>query len=113
LAAAPLAHLEYMDDSGSARVETAYTMELFEVRLAGAAVESAVSAGTQNRWLTEKAIADGVAGDGGMVSRTMALLLSRAGLLKEPPEGEASRRDGQWEMQVRQRGGRGRRACTG
>src|SRR5262245_472085 len=33
-AAEPLAHLEYTDWSESARQETAYVMELFEVRLA-------------------------------------------------------------------------------
>ncbi len=70
----PLAHLEYTDFSESAREETAYTMELFEVALTPAA-ERRVSADSQNAWVSGAEVRAGRAGDGRAISRTTARLL--------------------------------------
>jgi hypothetical protein len=75
----PFAHLEYRAFSHSAREETAYTMELFEVELTPAALRVA-SADPLNAWVGEAEVRDGRAGDGRTVSATMRLLFEKAGL---------------------------------
>jgi 8-oxo-dGTP pyrophosphatase MutT (NUDIX family) len=73
-------HLEYSAFSESAQAETAYVMELFAVELLAEGLVR-VAAGTANRWLTEAEIRAGADRDGRPVSRTVALLLEKAGLL--------------------------------
>jgi len=76
----PLAHLEYTAWSESARAETAYTMELFEVELTGEAAVAKLDADPKNRWLTPGEIRSLRCEDGQLVSETMPLLLQKAGL---------------------------------
>ena len=80
----PLAQLEYTAWSESARQETQYTMELFEVELLGDGSRQKVNGNPRNRWLTEVEIRGLRCGDGSRVSETMLLLLSKAGLLPTP-----------------------------
>jgi len=89
--AEPLAHLEYSAWSQSAQTETAYTMELFEVELAGKAAVAKLDADAKNRWLTHAEIRALRCEDGRPVSETMPLLLQKAGLWREG--GEPSRPD--------------------
>ena len=84
----PLAHLEYTAWSRSAKEETAYTIELFEVQLAGQAAGRKVDSKPSNRWLTEAEISNRRCEDGQKVSETMALLLRKAGLWPETAPGE-------------------------
>jgi 8-oxo-dGTP pyrophosphatase MutT (NUDIX family) len=75
----PLAHLEYVAFSQSAREETAYTIELFEVELTPAGLQQ-VSADPRNAWVAEAEVRGGRAADGRPVSGTMRLLFDKAGL---------------------------------
>jgi hypothetical protein len=74
VAAKPLARLEYTAWSASARAQTQYTMELFEVELSGAARRK-IEADPQNRWIGEAEIAHERADDGRPVSATMQRFL--------------------------------------
>lgn len=76
----PLAHLEYVAWSRSANEETAYSVELFDVRLVNGEAAHRVDAQPANRWLTESEIAAQKSSDGLEVSETMSLLLTKAGL---------------------------------
>jgi 8-oxo-dGTP pyrophosphatase MutT (NUDIX family) len=78
MSATPLAHLEYAAWSESARAETQYTMELFEVELIGDAWRT-IEANSQNRWIGEAEIASGHCRNGQPVSPTMRRLLSSTG----------------------------------
>ena len=73
----PLAHVEFVEWSDSAKCETAYTMELFEVALSDLA-RATVEADPRNRWLTEAEIRARKCRDGKPVSRTMGALLDRS-----------------------------------
>jgi len=84
VATGPVAHLEYTAWSRSTEVETAYTMELFEVRLAAEEARRKVDSDPSNRWLTEEEIAGQRCGDGQPASETMALLLRKSGVWPEP-----------------------------
>ncbi len=75
-------HLEYTAYSESAGVETAYVMELFIVELTPAGL-AAVEADPVNRWVSQEQVRDRRAGDQRPVSRTVALLLDRIGLLAD------------------------------
>ncbi len=79
LAAERRNHLRYVHFSERAKVETDYTVELFDVELLGDA-RSAVEASPDNRWLTESEIRTGRCRDGRAVSPTMLRILSLAGL---------------------------------
>lgn len=76
----PLAHLEFTALSESARVETAYMMELFPVELIGAARRK-VDADPENRWLTAAEVEARQAADARPISKTMAFVLRSAALL--------------------------------
>jgi 8-oxo-dGTP pyrophosphatase MutT (NUDIX family) len=80
-------HLEYTTYSESARAETAYVMELFPVELMPAAA-GRVEGDPANCWVSGDEVRQGRAGDGRPVSRTVALLLEKAGLLGEVSSGE-------------------------
>jgi 8-oxo-dGTP pyrophosphatase MutT (NUDIX family) len=82
----PLARLEYIAFSRSAREQTAYTVELFEVSLLGRQVEEKVEATPTNRWLAEDEIAMKKTSQGAAVSETMSLLLDKARLWTSPPD---------------------------
>jgi 8-oxo-dGTP pyrophosphatase MutT (NUDIX family) len=77
LAAEPLAHLEFTAWSESAGAETAYTMELFEVGLIGAAARQKVDTNPGNRWLSDEEIRTERCEDGKAVSTTLPLILSQ------------------------------------
>jgi 8-oxo-dGTP pyrophosphatase MutT (NUDIX family) len=77
MAAEPTAHLEFTAWSEGAMEETAYTTELFEVRLHDGAARDKVDADPVNRWLTEAEILAGQCTDGKPISATMKLLLSK------------------------------------
>ncbi len=77
MAAEPTAHLEFTAWSERANQETAYTTELFEVRLHSGAARDKVDADADNRWLSEPEITAGQCTDGKPISATMKLLLSR------------------------------------
>lgn len=83
VAVGPVAHLQYTAWSRSAKAETAYTIELFEVRLAGEAARRKVDANPSNRWLAEAEMSNRRCEDGQQVSETMALLLRKAGIWPE------------------------------
>jgi len=70
------ARLEYTAWSESAGADTAYTMELFEVKLIGPAAREKVDANPGNRWLSDEEIRSERCDDGKAVSTTMRLLLS-------------------------------------
>ena len=76
LPAEPAAHVEFTDWSQSAQEQTAYTMELFDVRLSDEACRI-VDADSRNRWLTEAEIRARACRDGKPVSDTMEQLLGR------------------------------------
>jgi 8-oxo-dGTP pyrophosphatase MutT (NUDIX family) len=71
----PLAHLEFIGWSESARVETAYTLEIFRVELLGEAVEQQVATCPQNRWLTQGELRAAVCTDGKRVSPSLSRIL--------------------------------------
>ena len=77
----PVACLEYVAYSWRARVETRYTIELYEVELLGEAVEK-VSKDPSNRWVREDEIRAWCCRDGQRVSQTMQEVLERAGLVR-------------------------------
>lgn len=80
----PAAHLEYVAYSRSARVETRYVAELFDVELLGDAAD-AVARDPANRWVTTDEITAERCRDGRRVSETTGLLLGMAGLLAINP----------------------------
>jgi 8-oxo-dGTP pyrophosphatase MutT (NUDIX family) len=73
----PLARLEYVARSERANVETAYTLEIYRVVLAGPAEERAVAGSAENRWITPEELAALQTSDGLRVSPTVARVLSR------------------------------------
>ncbi len=79
VAAERRSHLRYIHWSERAKADTAYTVELFDAELLGAAAQ-AVESDPNNRWLTEGDIRAGRCGDGRAVSPTMLRILSLAGL---------------------------------
>jgi 8-oxo-dGTP pyrophosphatase MutT (NUDIX family) len=81
-AAEPAARLQYTAWSESASADTAYTVELFDVRLTADA-ERRVSAEPHNRWLSADEIRAGRCADGAPVSATMALWLAQRGPAQE------------------------------
>lgn len=77
----PTAHLEYTAWSERAQEQTAYTMELFDVRLAGEeVVRQKIDADPANRWLTHDEIQTQQTSDEKPVSPTMKLILEKAGV---------------------------------
>jgi 8-oxo-dGTP pyrophosphatase MutT (NUDIX family) len=70
----PIAHLEYDAWSRSAKADTRYVIELFNVELSSGA-HAKVASNSANRWLTETEIAAGQTHDGRPVSATMKRLL--------------------------------------
>jgi ADP-ribose pyrophosphatase YjhB (NUDIX family) len=81
VAADPVAHLTYSAWSASARQNTQYTIELFEVGLADSDARSNVDANPDNRWISEREILTKCCDDGKPVSDTMELLLSKVNLI--------------------------------
>jgi 8-oxo-dGTP pyrophosphatase MutT (NUDIX family) len=79
VAVGPPRRLEYTAWSDSARAETRYTMELFDVELADEQARQRVDADSRNRWLSEDEIRSRRCLDGEAVSATMGLLLSKVG----------------------------------
>ncbi len=73
--AEPMAHLQYVDWSASAREDTAYTVELFEVELIGLDAHCTVNADSSNRWITLQEIESGRAADDRPISSTMKRLI--------------------------------------
>src|SRR5262249_25655090 len=73
--------LKYVAYSQNAKLDTAYTMELFEVELLNNRARERVAVDPRNRWLTEQEISRLEAFDGRPVSVTMPMLLNMAGLL--------------------------------
>ena len=92
----PVAHVEYADWSGRAQAQTAYTMELFELRLRSERASRRLDANPKNRWLRESEIRAGRCADGKRVSQTMGLLLQRAGLWNG--EGQEDRTSGRADV---------------
>lgn len=82
-AAEPLARVEYTAWSESAAQETHYTMELFDVELAGDTAWQTVDGDSRNRWLTETEIRAQRCADGQPASESMVRLLTTAKLLAE------------------------------
>lgn len=76
----PLAYLEYVAWSQAANDQTAYTVELFDVRLLHDEVQRRIDSQRENRWLTETEILAQKSSDGLAVSETMSLLLTQAKL---------------------------------
>ena len=72
----PAAHVEFSARSKRAGVQTAYTMELFDVELCGESAAGRVDVDPQTRWLTELEIRSKVCEDGRPVSETMGQLLA-------------------------------------
>lgn len=81
MGANPVAHLEYIALSRRAGVETAYTIELFEVEPRGDKAVEAIERCPENAWLSTAEIAAGLADDGRAISPTMRLLLGKTGRL--------------------------------
>ena len=77
MAAEPAGHLEFVAHSQRTNEETAYTTELFEVRLHTGPARRKVDADPQNRWLSESEICSGRTDDGQSVSPTMQLMLAK------------------------------------
>lgn len=75
----PLARVEYEGWSRSARAETIYTMELFEVKVTGTSAWKTLDADAKCRWLTKAEIQAQKCKDGKPVSSTAELLLSKLG----------------------------------
>jgi 8-oxo-dGTP pyrophosphatase MutT (NUDIX family) len=71
----PVAQLDFVAWSESARAETRYRMELFDVHLTSEAVWSRVLVGPETRLVTEAEIASRRTADGRRVSETMQRLL--------------------------------------
>ena len=78
VAPAPEDHLEYVAESGSAGVPTAYTMELFPVELLTDTARKRVEADPDCCWLTEGEIRAQRSHDGRAVSATVERLLTAA-----------------------------------
>jgi hypothetical protein len=78
----PLAHLEYDARSESAGVDTAYTLEIYRIALAGPAVEAAVSASPENRWVTADEVGSGATINGVRISPTVARVLAQLAVLR-------------------------------
>ncbi len=71
--------IEFQEWSLSARAETRYVMELFNVALCPTPAVEAIDRDPLNRWLTEAEIRRGVSADGRPVSPTMIRLLTESG----------------------------------
>jgi len=80
VAVEPLAHLEYTSYSESAKQETAYVFELYPTRLTPAAL-ARVANDPANLWVGGAEIRAGRSRDGRPISRTVATVLGKAGLL--------------------------------
>ncbi len=65
-----------------ARAQTAYTMELYPVRLTGDFSVEKILGDGHNRWLHAEEIQAALTRDGKPISGAMALLLEMAGLLE-------------------------------
>jgi 8-oxo-dGTP pyrophosphatase MutT (NUDIX family) len=81
--AGPLARLDYRAFSESARTETRYITELYEVDLTGDA-RAIVDGDPRNRWLDEAEIAGERCRDGRPVSATMQRLLDAVRTPRDP-----------------------------
>ena len=77
IGAEPLAHLELEQWSESARVNTNYTLEVFEVTLIGTEATRKVTSASQNCWLTLEQIRAGLAQDGKPISSTVRVVLEK------------------------------------
>ena len=75
----PLAHLEYTDWSKSAQVETAYTIEAFDVEFTSDAVWDRVLTNPRVRALTASEIRAGKCSDGSPVSAAVLRVLDTVG----------------------------------
>jgi 8-oxo-dGTP pyrophosphatase MutT (NUDIX family) len=73
----PLLHAEYTAWSESAKAETTYKHEVFQVDLVEANAEAVVNSAPRNRWLTEDEIYAGTTHDGLAVSPTVRRILSQ------------------------------------
>ena len=71
--------VEFVAWSESAQEDTAYTMELFDVKLTGAGAREKIELDPWNRWLEEAEILSHQAADGNPVSETMERLLAEVG----------------------------------
>jgi 8-oxo-dGTP pyrophosphatase MutT (NUDIX family) len=71
---APALHVDFTAWSVSARAETRYVMELFDVELTPAA-QSRIADDPENRWLAEADVRAGLSEDGRPISATMGRLL--------------------------------------
>jgi ADP-ribose pyrophosphatase YjhB (NUDIX family) len=80
----PPLHVEFTAWSAAARVETDYTMELFDVELTPAA-QARVTEAANNRWLSAAEIAGERTHDGRPVSATMKRLLGAVRAKTERP----------------------------
>lgn len=78
----PVAHLEFVAWSASARSDTAYTMELFEVKLIRPEAVDVVHREPHNRWMSEAEIRKELATDGRPVSETAKRLLNSVEWMK-------------------------------
>jgi len=78
----PLARVSYIAHSQSAREDTLYSLELFEVAIHSPA-ECKVDSNSMNRWLTAGEIREQRCDDGTAVSATMERLLQQTGLLPD------------------------------
>lgn len=76
----PLTYSKFNAWSQSAKAQTFYTMELFEVRLVSESALQKVNADSRNRWLTEQEILNGKCEDGRPVSETMKRLIAKTGV---------------------------------
>jgi len=74
---APRARLQYTAHSQSARVQTQYTIEVFDGRLRGDAAEAQALADPRNRWLTIEEIQAGRCEDGKPIGHTVAMILTK------------------------------------
>jgi 8-oxo-dGTP pyrophosphatase MutT (NUDIX family) len=74
---APPLHVDFTAWSVSARAETRYAMELFDVELTPAA-QSRIAADPENRWLAEAEVRAGRSEDGRPISATMVRLLDES-----------------------------------
>jgi len=81
IASTPLTHLEYTAYSESARLETAYTFELFTLEFLRDQARRTVSRATQNHWATPGEIESGLSVAGQRISKTVREVMTRGGLL--------------------------------
>jgi hypothetical protein len=95
VAAEQRCQLRYTYWSERARTDTAYTVELFDAELIGAASRS-VTTDPVNRWLSESDIRTGRCRDGRAVSATMRRILEMSDLLAEEFEVVDSDADRGW-----------------